>query len=131
MNADDLANILDELGQRLGPTGEHVFNLAVRQVVIDGAMSLLLGVALLVGMVVTVVVTRRLYVVASAKYEANKGRAYDYSSPPDAAFWAFATGVVVAVQAAFALIAFSCSIPYILNPEYQAIRSLLGAIGGG
>lgn len=38
MSPDDLAKILDELGKRLGPTGQHVFELAVRNVVITNTI---------------------------------------------------------------------------------------------
>jgi hypothetical protein len=38
MNPDDLARILDDLGRRVGPAGERVFELAVRQQVITNGL---------------------------------------------------------------------------------------------
>lgn len=38
MNPDDLARILDDIGQRIGPAGERVFELAVRQQVITNGL---------------------------------------------------------------------------------------------
>ena len=73
MNPDDIARILDDLGQRLGPTGEYVFSLAVRQVYIDAFAGLLCWLA-------------------------------------------------------FAVINAFLVIPDVLNPEYAALRDILGAI---
>ena len=39
MNATDLSSTFDELGKRLGPAGQHVFELAVRQVYVDAATA--------------------------------------------------------------------------------------------
>lgn len=103
MSADDLAKILDELGQRLGPTGEHVFALAVRQQLIEGWLSVGGGIVLLVLSVLGAIVLSR--------------RTYDFE-------WLFA-GIPAIVAAIF--IAFG--LPQLLNPEYAAIRDLLRAVG--
>src|SRR5258708_17084678 len=60
MSGEELAKILDELGQRLGPAGSHVFGLAVRQQFITGAIwsVVLLGSAF-VGVVVATAAIRR------------------------------------------------------------------------
>ncbi len=48
MNPDDIARILDDLGSRIGPAGEYVFALAVRQAVIANALWFLGSVAVCV-----------------------------------------------------------------------------------
>jgi hypothetical protein len=47
MTADDIAKILDELGKRLGPAGDHLFALTARQVQIE-AITSIAGVILLI-----------------------------------------------------------------------------------
>jgi hypothetical protein len=105
MNPDDLARILDELGQRLGPTGEYVFALAVRQVVID-AVLLLAFAAILVG---------------SATYA---WRAVARADSFDAAPLRLIAGALYLA----ATIAAAGALSALLNPEYAALRDILGAI---
>ena len=60
MTADQLSQLLDELGKRLGPSGEHVFALAVRQVYIDNILQVVLcGLGLLGLAIGTVAGARR------------------------------------------------------------------------
>jgi hypothetical protein len=114
VNPEDLARILDELGQRLGPTGEYVFALAVRQVYINAATS---AVALLVSLLF-------------ARWAVGRIRAYvargdSYSTRDvDAGFAYAGLGLLVAATVLWAFLA----IPGVLNPEYTALRSLIGAI---
>ena len=104
MNPDDLARILDELGRRLGPAGEHVFALAVRQQIINGVFGVIAALILMIVGVVFVVVGRRQ--IDSDGFE-----------------W-FAGGVAWII-AAIALIG---GLSLLLNPEYAAIRELLSAV---
>jgi len=100
MNPDDLAKILDELGQRLGPTGSHVFELAVRQQVILGVIGLVAGVTLVaLGIIVGF---------------------WEWRKQPPIIFGPVIAGV--------SILPFLVALPLLLNPEYAAIRDLLGAL---
>lgn len=106
MTPDDLTKLLDALTARLGPTGQHVFDLAVRQVILTNALSLLGGSA---AMVLTIILARVAY------------RLYP-SGPWDLA----ALGSCVAFGVAL-LVILRAVVP-LLNPEYAAIQELLRAI---
>lgn len=116
MNPDDLARILDELGRRLGPAGEHVFELAVRQVYVDAVAS---GVFLLVVVALTVWALPRIERWRTAE-DADRydGRSFVLLAP--AILWC----LVLLVAAYWAL----ASVRDVLNPEYAALRDILGAI---
>jgi len=122
MTADDLAKILDELGQRLGPAGQHVFALAVRQQLIDGAI----GAALIVVLVVlTILVT----IVAHNGVADFNARHPHPSNDYVGLGWRF--GMYCGIwAAAVIIIAFIGGIAAskLLNPEYAAIKDILGAI---
>lgn len=118
MNPDDLAKILDELGKRLGPTGEHVFELAVRQVYINAATATLLLVVF-VGINVLAVPRMWRYVTAP-----NQG---SYS---DRGMAAFLLGMLDVGVGGLVLLAAVIYIPSVLNPEYAAIRDILSAVSG-
>jgi hypothetical protein len=132
MSADELGRILDELGRRLGPAGEHVFALAVRQVYIDGAMSMLAAaVSLAVGWQ-ALRTTRRFRANAWAKWNAKPT---NYPSidghPVEDITVALPSllGYAVVLLAVLAAIGFtSTALTNLLNPEYVAIRDILGAV---
>ena len=126
MNPDDLAQILDDLGHRLGPTGEYVFALAVRQVYIDGALSVGLGLLCTAVAVVITLGCRRLWRREVAEYAAGTS---DYCSKPDPFMYYIFGGLAGGGSVVFALGTFSIGLPLLLNPEYAAIRDILRAIG--
>lgn len=103
MSADQLSAFLDELGKRLGPAGSHVFDLAVRQQLIAGAIETLVGLLILAGGIVAFAVMRR--------HEA------------DGFEWmALGLGFV------FGGVFFFSALPLLLNPEWQAISDILRAV---
>lgn len=113
MNATDLAKILDELGQRLGPTGQRVFELAIRQVYIDGVMA---GLLLVIVAVVGIVGGPRLY-------RWSQGGSYG-----DRDIFLMIFGVCYALILFLAVINVLIAVPALLNPEYAALRDLLAKI---
>lgn len=116
MNPDDLARILDELGQRLGPTGEYVFALAVRQVYINAVTSVVaLSVIVLVGWFAIPRLNR--WRTAPGADDTG-GRDLILLLP------AFMYGALVIGLALWTLGA----VPSIFNPEYAALRDILSAI---
>jgi hypothetical protein len=113
VNPDDIAKILDDLGQRLGPTGERVFALAVRQVTVEAVVWLALCVAIPVLLwIVTAVSVRWL----SARDP----------SDADAALGMLGLFAVIATIGGVLLGAHYLIV--LLNPEYAALEKLLGAI---
>ena len=113
MNADDLAKILDELGQRLGPTGEHVFQLAVRQVYIDAVVNV----------VVLILVGVAFFALASRCRAALEEDDTSYAS----LFLGIAT-IAIVVVTMFTGVSLMFALSRVLNPEYAALRDILGAL---
>ena len=134
MNPDELARILDELGKRLGPAGQHVFELAVRQQYINALLGLIeSGAVLLIGIPVIlycVRLTRRRWAADMARYANSNDHS---SSKPDIDGYVFAWivgGALALFVLGMAAVDFFASISILLNPEYAAIREILSAIGG-
>jgi hypothetical protein len=115
MNPDDLARILDELGQRLGPTGEYVFALAVRQVYIEGVVGLSMAA---VSLGIGAIVARPLYRWGTS--------GSSYSSRD---IIATLIGLIWGCVAAIFVINAIYQAQRLANPEYAAIRDILGAVG--
>ena len=114
MNADDLAKILDELGQRLGPTGEYVVQLAVRQVYVEAIVTIV-ATALLA--VAGLVVGPRIY----RWYEADEP--YGIREMPT-----LVVGLLFPIAMLVGITGTLIAIPRLLNPEYAALRDIIGAI---
>ena len=60
MNPEDIIRLLEELATRLTPAAQHVFELAARQVVIDGIWNLLIFVGLVASTAIGGIATRAL-----------------------------------------------------------------------
>lgn len=105
MNSDDIIRILDELGERLGPAGQRVFELAVRQVFVNGiTVSILLIGYLVLGWFLW--------------------RKYHESQPTEDIGWFIGT-VLYAIVGLVLITGAIFYIPAMLNPEYAALRELL------
>lgn len=108
MTAEELAQILDELGRRLGPAGEYVFRLAVERVVIESALWVAAGgLILLVGLIVT--------------SRALRGR-NGYGDVREMLVMLGSAAVFVG-----AFLCLSAAVP-LLTPEYEALTRLLRAV---
>jgi hypothetical protein len=122
MNPDDLARILDDLGKRLGPTGEYVFALAVRQQLIEGFASLaVIGAFVLLATIATFGI-RRWFQQGNAEHSSGDGMHVDIETR--------LTIYALTWMAALIAILFflGTALSKVLNPEYAAIRDILGAI---
>lgn len=112
MSADELTRLLDELGKRLGPTGSHVFELAVRQVYVNAGTAIVFAVVVLgLGLVYGPRVRR--WVDA------------DTNSYSDRELPAMFLGIGYAVAVIIAAIFVVYAVPGVLNPEYAALANLL------
>ena len=131
MNADDLAKILDELGQRLGPTGERVFALAVQYQITSSliwAIGSAIGlIAIAVGTVLCARLTIRNWRAAVAKTDKN---AY-FATDPDMADYVFPWllgGSAFGIAALVLISVLTSSLVTLANPEYSALRGLIESI---
>jgi predicted PurR-regulated permease PerM len=111
VSAEDLARLLDELGQRLGPTGAHVFELAVWYKVTDALVGMVFGIllALLPWLLVRYV----------------RGRIDDHDDREFATTIAFVLAVACTVGGAMLV---ASDIITFLNPEYAALRDIVRTI---
>lgn len=129
MNAEDLAAILDELGRRLGPTGEYVFRLAVQRVIVSSALSSLAAVLCLVGFGAFIVVAYRSYRGFDRTMKTGGYRDREWMMDGPGFFFAMA-GIAATLVAGVAFVVLFASITALLTPEYTALRDILSAVGG-
>ena len=122
MNADDLGKILDELGQRLGPAGEHVYSVLVKQAQLVGAVQLALGMVLVIlGMVAVAVITKL------AQADQARRADDDYLDSYDPTGYVFVGGLCLfPIGLGVALLALGFLA--VFNPEYHAITDLLARL---
>ena len=123
MNPDDLARILDELTSRLGPGGEYVFGLAVRQKIIEGIVGLSL-ILVLIGIAVVVSLVARWRInLENAKYPdpaSDYHLGLGWKVLAHAVIWSLTAAVVAAVGLG--------AMTNLLNPEYAALTDILSRI---
>jgi len=112
LTPEQLTQLLDELGQRLGPTGEHVFRIAVGYQITSSMMWVIPGVLLFVLSLVAIPLA-----FLCARHPGKGGEA-DW-------FLMLATGSLLGISG-LGLAAFH--IPNLLNPEYAALRDILSQV---
>jgi hypothetical protein len=119
MNAEELARILDELGRRLGPTGERVFELTLRYVVTDAIVGTIVSATFLVALLLI------------WRYAIGRWRRWDDPNG-DKVFVAGLGGslglAATVLIGALCLWQIGVNVVTILNPEYAAIRELVGTV---
>lgn len=109
MNPDEMGQLLDELGKRLGPAGEHVWSLAVQWQSVMGLIGLIAGLLILIAVPVFLRIVWR---VTRDSYD------------KDARVFASMVAVLVVVAGSIIVID---SAARVAMPEYAAIRDFLGA----
>jgi hypothetical protein len=116
MTADQISQFLDQLGQKIGPAGNHVFELMVRQQYINGFESLLIAGVVIV--LTTLIVLRlRTYGKATSDNEVKE-------------MVTTATWLLPVVATALVWIFISSALDSLLNPEWQAISHLISQVTG-
>lgn len=136
MTADELARILDELGRRLGPAGEYAFGIAVRYQM-TSALIWAIGAGVTLALIIGVVLwaarftSRRWHADWAAyherfpngsTYRSDRPDSLDYLMP-----WMLGSLGIVLVGGGAAGTLLS-SLVTVLNPEYAALRDLIGAV---
>lgn len=114
MNPDDLVRILDELGERLGPTGEYVFALAVRQVYVDALFWIVAFVLYVAALIIAVPWVARWIA--------------DGNSSSDRGLVGILGGIGAITLGGTLLVGVLSSAPALFNPEYAALRDILGTV---
>lgn len=120
MTPTQISDLLDQLTTRLGPTGAHVFELAVRQQYINAGINL--GWALLLVIVA----------IAFVCMAVHFARRY-LGAPPNKRDGSYIEAAILfivcaAIALGFALAAVTTALPILLNPEYAALQDLLRAV---
>lgn len=115
MTPEQLGQFLDELGKRLGPAGDHVWQIAVQRAVISNAVWLVGSVVLVIA---SVWAARWLWKVTADVDDVDQGMLRIFGSLGTAA------GAVAGTAIALG------SLINLMTPEYKALSDLLSAIGG-
>lgn len=129
MNPQDINDVIDILVERLGPTGIHVYELAVRQAFITGMFWSVIGLAMLTGVLITDVVLWRKWQDdkrVAAEKQTSGGTYVSYLDKADP-FGYLMIGLLVNVLGGLVVVfALWYGISYVFNPEWAAIRLILG-----
>lgn len=80
MTAEELSKILDELGERLGPAGEHVFQITMQRVAAEAIVSIVFG---MVVIPFVVVLWQRAMGLIRTHQDEKEGARDRYYSGPD------------------------------------------------
>jgi hypothetical protein len=123
MTAEELARLLDELAGRLEGPARYLFDLTVRQVVIEAVTGLITAAVLLVTATIVGVITRRTWVHKVQKWEAD-----DYSRRPDIVDHLFMPVVGIGVALFVAWLFAMSAVTSLLNPEFAALSRLLSVL---
>lgn len=146
---DRLIDALEPVADKLGQGAEHVYRLAVRDALITGVNHTLVGLLFFAVAFAFLRLARSWHKKAEAleqayedakaelkrKEEANPGsyqgmvHRSDYR-PTDEGQWKWGCYAVAAVSVLVGLIFAQNAVYYLINPEYQAIQSLLESVRG-
>jgi cellulose synthase/poly-beta-1,6-N-acetylglucosamine synthase-like glycosyltransferase len=114
MTPEQLTQFLDELGNRLGPTGSHVFDLAVRYQIISSCISILLALA------------TAIMFTALAKWIWKKRE--EMSDEDDIAVVSAIVCIAYPLLMMIPVLFVFASMNRLLNPEYSAIQDILSRL---
>lgn len=122
MTPGQIEQIIDMLVEKLGPIGEQVWSIYVRQVYVNAGATLVWAVALLsvagIGVAIGIEALKRLrYQEKTSQYYVDADTYYAVTGMA----WGFAGIALI-----FGFLALTAGLQYILNPEYYAIQMLLG-----
>lgn len=121
MSPDDLARILDDLTARFGPAAVRLWELAVKQSIIEGIASIVAGLLLVLGPALGYAYVVRRY-RAHKKASRNEYR-FDEDDVMPFVFLFF----LVLCPVVLGFISLRSGVIWALNPEWQAI-SILGRL---
>jgi hypothetical protein len=119
MDADKIIQLLDQISQRVGPVGNHVVELAIRQVIAESAVGLIIGLIFLIPLVLVGAVL--FWFAFSHEPQDND----DDSGGIALTFALFCVFLVVV-----GLLIESGNIVHLLNPEWAAIEKLAQLVPG-
>ena len=107
MDAENVGQVLDVLAARFGTTGAYLWEVLIRQVYVDFA--------------ITSAVCLIFTVLCYSSYRWQKGKDWSEPTPPTLAL----CGSVIALI--FSLIFWLDRVRYVLNAEYGALRTVIDA----
>lgn len=125
MTADQIIELLDALKERLDGPGRYIFDLAVRQVIIEAFIAWLLVAVLGVGLAILIITARK-------ALRAERSDDYRSRSESDRIFFVgrfTLLGLVFTGLAFFVCLVYAVSaLPNLLNPEWAALARIINAI---
>lgn len=129
MNPEEIIRLLEQLAEKLTPAAQHVFDLAVRQIIIDGVFSALMAVGGFIAFTAFWVIWyKAIFRRAIAENEENKSKSYYERSNGDWGFIAAMASMIGGLISFFILVisitSMRTAINYLLNPEYWVLLKL-------
>jgi len=129
---EEIGKALDLISQKLGPAAQHIYELSVRQVYIDGVIGgIVTGLILLFTTVSFAIFAYKMY-GAYRKAKSTEANPHGYSwervDPFNYAFPVFMTGMISTFVWVCLGLVFFDSLTHLLNPEYWAIQNILRSL---
>lgn len=129
MTVEDIIRLLEELAAKLTPPAEYVFQLAVRQVIIDGVFAVVLAIGGLILMAISLDVWRRLLLRRSLELlERNRNKDWREKESDDIVFVTGMTAIIGGMGMIFVggsvVKNIEIAVNYLLNPEYWTLIKL-------
>lgn len=127
MNPEEIGDILDEIGERVGPLGSAAWDILVQGTFAVSLVGTIAGVILLVGGLIAAV---RLHAYGQTKtyedvYNSNRRRLTD-----EGTFAVIAAWFVGAAGALSGILVFTHNLVGVLAPEFRVLENILQSIKG-
>lgn len=125
MTPEQIIQLLDQLGAKLEGPAKYVFELAVRQVVIDGVYSLLVVLTAIAGVVVLVKLFQK---IKRATFNNVRTRSDEIDAQMVVFFAGMGTLGASLLALMFAVTHAHNALNYLLNPEYWTLVRLANLV---
>lgn len=127
MNPEEIGQILDEIGQRVGPYGEAAWEILVTQKFAEGLIGTIMsaiGIVASIALAVLIAVAT----IKIFKQEASQAKDHSWKSDPDPMIYAMTAMLPMLIPMLLFAISFGSlpsSIMRMINPQYYALVKLL------
>ena len=124
MNADDVTKILNQLAEKLTPPAQHVWDLAMRQMIVTKGLAAIVGTLLLI---IATIMAFKVYHWAQKTDIKNKEKEYDgYHSYDQFDVWFPASLILIGctLPLILGIMAIYSALPTLLNPEWAVLMQI-------
>lgn len=130
MTPEQLGQFLDQIGNRIGPAGAHVFDIAIRQAVIS---NLVISVITIIWFIVSIIIGLRFSSLWKKDYATRAATRNKWDEGVPSEEKVLFEGIISISGFIVAAVSLLLLPPYLiglLNPEYTALMDILSHLPG-